>query len=58
MMNTHACQFRIGTFTCTAVADGCMNFPLASLFANVPRSEVGGRTRQSCPRNPAAHLTG
>jgi glyoxylase-like metal-dependent hydrolase (beta-lactamase superfamily II) len=39
-MSSGSYQFTLGSFACAAISDGAFNYPLESLFANVPRDEV------------------
>jgi glyoxylase-like metal-dependent hydrolase (beta-lactamase superfamily II) len=45
-METGSYQFTIGEFTCIAVADGGMNYPVERMFANVPLNEVQAELRR------------
>jgi glyoxylase-like metal-dependent hydrolase (beta-lactamase superfamily II) len=39
-------RFRIGSFECVALSDGAFNYPLESLFANVPVEQIQAALRQ------------
>ncbi len=54
-MNTETFRFTIGQFECVAISDGAFNYPLESLFANVPRSQVEEALRQH--DLPTGHVT-
>jgi glyoxylase-like metal-dependent hydrolase (beta-lactamase superfamily II) len=39
-MDTGSYRFTLGGFRCVSICDGAFNYPLESLFANVPREQV------------------
>jgi glyoxylase-like metal-dependent hydrolase (beta-lactamase superfamily II) len=39
-MNTHRSHFNLGTFKCTAVADGTNLYPVESFFVNAPQAQL------------------
>src|SRR3712207_5595480 len=45
-MITKAFRLELGSFECAALSDGAFNYPLESLFANVPRQQVEEVLRQ------------
>ena len=54
-MNTETFRFKLGRFECTAIADGMLNYPLESMFANVSREQIVEVLRQHSL--PTEHIT-
>jgi len=45
-MDAGTFRFRVGEFECVSVSDGGLNYPLQSLFSNVPLERVEEALRQ------------
>jgi len=45
-MNTGSYRFKLGAFECVSLSDGSLDYPLKSLFANVPLERVEQALRQ------------
>ena len=45
-MNSETFRFKVGRFDCVAISDGAFNYPLESMFANVPKDQVVEVLRQ------------
>ena len=45
-MDAGSFRFRVGEFECVSVSDGGLNYPLESLFSNVPLKRVEEALRQ------------
>jgi glyoxylase-like metal-dependent hydrolase (beta-lactamase superfamily II) len=45
-MKDDSYRFKLGTFECLAISDGCHNYPLKSFFANAPLAEVEAALRE------------
>ncbi|MDQ4076523.1 MAG: hypothetical protein M3220_09795 [Chloroflexota bacterium] len=54
-MTDRSYRFEVGAFECVAISDGSLNYPLESMFANVPREQVEAVLREK--GLPTAHLT-
>src|SRR5919202_574272 len=45
-MNSETFRFKVGRFDCVAISDGAFNYPLESMFANVPGEQIVEVLRQ------------
>ena len=45
-MASRAYQFRIGSLACAALYDGTFNYPVPSMFVQVPADECAAALRQ------------
>ncbi|MDQ4078216.1 MAG: MBL fold metallo-hydrolase [Chloroflexota bacterium] len=54
-MTDRSYRFEVGAFECVAISDGSLNYPLESMFANVPREQVEAVLQEK--GLPTAHVT-